>query len=110
MARVDDIGKQVNNMVVDIETLRVEVEALKTLTTALEVKIGNLEMVVGEVKASKPKKMMTEDDAKRVILGDLCVKSIKEAAIELGLTYGQIYSARNGYTFKSVHAEKGEQK
>ena len=49
---------------------------------------------------------MTEDDARRCILGDLEPKSHKECATELGLSYGQIYSARGGYTFKSINAEK----
>jgi len=44
---------------------------------------------------------MTADDAARIITGDLSTKSIKECAKELGLSYGQVYSARNGYTFKT---------
>jgi hypothetical protein len=49
---------------------------------------------------------MSEDDAKRIMTGDLASKSITECAKELGLSYGQIYSARNGYTFKSLYAAK----
>jgi hypothetical protein len=49
---------------------------------------------------------MTEEDATRIMTGDLKDKAIKAAAIELGLSYGQIYSARNGYTFKTQYAAK----
>jgi len=51
---------------------------------------------------------MTEADAIRVMIGDLETKAIKECAKELGLSYGQIYSARGGYTFKTQYAEKME--
>lgn len=48
---------------------------------------------------------MTEDDARRILLGDLSDKSHKAAAEELGLSYGQIYSSRKGFTFKGVFKE-----
>lgn len=48
---------------------------------------------------------MTEDDARRILLGDLAKVNHKEAAQTLGLSYGQIYSARKGFTFKSVYKE-----
>ena len=48
---------------------------------------------------------MTEDDARRILLCDMKDKSHKDAAKELGLSYGQIYSARKGFTFKSVYKE-----
>ena len=48
---------------------------------------------------------MTEDDARRLLLGDLAAKNHKEAAQELGLSYGQVYSARTGFTFKSIYKE-----
>lgn len=46
---------------------------------------------------------MTEDDALRLLLGDLTSKNHKDAAKELGLSYGQVYSARKGFTFKSIY-------
>lgn len=49
---------------------------------------------------------MNEDDARRIMLGDLKDKSHKDCAQELGLSYGQIYSARGGYTFKGIYAER----
>lgn len=48
---------------------------------------------------------MTEDDARRILLGDMKDVAHKKAAEELGLSYGQIYSARKGFTFKSVYKE-----
>ena len=53
---------------------------------------------------------MNESHAVRVMLGDLREKSHKEAALELKLSYGQIYSARKGYTFKKIYQRmiKGE--
>lgn len=51
---------------------------------------------------------MTEDHARRVMLGDLKDVSHKEAAELLSLSYGQIYSARKGFTFKPVYKEMVE--
>ena len=48
---------------------------------------------------------MTEDDARRLLLGDLAAKNHKEAANDLGLSYGQVYSARKGFTFKGIYKE-----
>ena len=49
---------------------------------------------------------MTPADADRVILGDLKDTSHAKAAEMLGLSYGQVYSARKGFTFKSEY-QKG---
>lgn len=57
---------------------------------------------VRDIKSDRP---MTEDDARRVLIGDLKDMSTKEAALELGLSYGQIYSCRKGFTFKKVYKE-----
>lgn len=51
---------------------------------------------------------MTEEHARRVMLGDLKDVSHKEAAELLSLSYGQIYSARKGFTFKPVYKEMVE--
>ncbi len=45
---------------------------------------------------------MTEADAKRVISGDLKDMKHGKAAEALGLSYGQVYSARKGFTFKTT--------
>ena len=46
---------------------------------------------------------MTETDATRVISGDLKDAKHGKAAEALGLSYGQVYSARKGFTFKTVN-------
>lgn len=51
---------------------------------------------------------MTEEHARRVMIGDLKDVSHKEAAELLALSYGQIYSARKGFTFKPVYKEMVE--
>ena len=48
---------------------------------------------------------MTEIDAWMILIGELANASHKDAAIELGLSYGQIYSARKGFTFKGIYKE-----
>lgn len=48
---------------------------------------------------------MTEEDAKRIMLGDLKDASHTKAAEGLGLSYGQVYSARKGFTFKTIYQE-----
>jgi len=47
---------------------------------------------------------MTVDDAIKIMTGGFKDKTIKDCAKELGLSYGQVYSARNGYTFKEQYA------
>lgn len=56
-------------------------------------------------RGPKAERTMTDDDARRVIHGDLKDASHKAAAETLGLSYGQIYSARKGFTFKTIHKE-----
>ena len=56
-------------------------------------------------RGPKSEKTMTDDDARRVISGDLKDASHKTAAEALGLSYGQVYSARKGFTFKPIHKE-----
>ena len=50
-------------------------------------------------RGPKSDRPMTEDDAERILFGDLKDVSHKKCAIELGLSYGQVYSARTGHTF-----------
>lgn len=56
-------------------------------------------------RGPKSEKTMTDEDARAVICGELKDVSHKMAAEKLGLSYGQIYSARKGFTFKTIHAE-----
>ena len=87
---------------------------MKTLTTAeltkvvseLTKKVTDLEERLSALKTRDrgpaSTRAMTEKDAERIILGDLKDVSHKKAAEKLGLSYGQIYSARGGYTFKHI--------
>lgn len=56
-------------------------------------------------RGPKSERTMTEDDARRVMIGDLKDHSHKECAELLNLSYGQIYSARKGFTFKPIYKE-----
>jgi len=56
-------------------------------------------------RGPKSEHSMTLEDAKSIISGELKDLGHKDAAEKLGLSYGQVYSARKGFTFKEVHAE-----
>lgn len=56
-------------------------------------------------RGPKSERTMTDEDARRVICGDLAEVSHKSAAEQLELSYGQVYSARKGFTFKPIHKE-----
>jgi hypothetical protein len=69
-----------------------------------EVRIETLEKLVMARNASAPtKRNMTDEDALKVLTGDLKDLSHKEAAEKAGLTYAQVYSCRLEFTFKHVH-------
>jgi hypothetical protein len=53
------------------------------------------------------KREMTDEDARRVIAGDLKALSHGKAAEAAGLSYGQVYSARLQFTFKAISKEVG---
>jgi hypothetical protein len=84
-----------------------EVIALRRKAEETEARIAALEEANGlKNRGPKADRAMTEEDAFRIKFGDLNpkVKNHKEAAAELGLSYGQVFSARGGYTFKHVKA------
>lgn len=56
-------------------------------------------------RGPKSERTMMEDDARRILVGDLKDISHKECANILNLSYGQIYSARKGFTFKPIYKE-----
>lgn len=76
---------------------------LVELVITLQARIEKLE------ESNKPKneaqREMTDDDARRIMTGDLAQTKHKDAAEKLGLSYGQIYSCRGEYTFKHIHKE-----
>jgi len=78
-----------------------EIAGLKNMVASLFERVGELEGTRN--RGPKTERPMTEADAYRVKFGDLKPPvSHKAAASELGLSYGQVFSCRNGYTFKHV--------
>ena len=72
--------------------------------------IAKVNELVGKANTKRDRgpdstRTMTESDAKRIMLGDLKDASHTKAAEALGLSYGQIYSARKGFTFKAIYKE-----
>ena len=84
---------------------KTQYEELLARVVVLEEKLENVKV---RDRGPSSTRTMTEDDARRIMLGDLKDMKHKEAAQELGLSYGQIYSARNGFTFKVVYKEAKE--
>lgn len=79
---------------------------MATLDELLE-RVKSLEVEVKELKTRsrggpKSDRPMNEQDAYRVKFGDLKDENHKAAAQALDLSYGQVFSCRGGYTFKSV--------
>lgn len=95
-----------------MKDLQAQIDALKAIVTAQGAQIEELKSQgsVNRDRGPKSEGEMTEEHAVRVMLGDLRDKSHKDAALELKLSYGQIYSARKGYTFKKIYQRmiKGE--
>lgn len=56
-------------------------------------------------RGPKSTQEMTEDMAREILLGEDKDLSHKAAAEKHGLSYGQVYSSRNGFTFKGVYKE-----
>ena len=75
----------------------------------LEERVAALEEKVSQLKprdrGPKSERTMTDEDAWRVKFGDLAGLGHKQAATKLGLSYGQVYSCRGGYTFNHVKKE-----
>lgn len=83
-------------------------EKSKKVEITLEERVALLEEKVAAIKVRdrgpKSERSMTDEDAQRVKFGDLKDQSHKQAAEALNLSYGQVYSARGGYTFNHVKA------
>lgn len=95
-----------------MKDLQAQLEELRAMVEAQGIIIEELQKNGGGSRDRGPKSEgeMTEEHAIRVMLGDLRTKTHKDAALELKLSYGQIYSARKGYTFKKIYQRmiKGE--
>ena len=104
-----EINSEIAEVIKNVELIKLDENAkLKDVIA----KLNEVIEVLNTTKSSKVRdrgpesqREMVEDDARRILLGDMKDKSHKDAAKELGLSYGQIYSARKGFTFKSVYKE-----
>ena len=78
---------------------------VKPSIEALLERVQHLEEVLAKKRGTASTREMTDGDAKRILNGDLREASHRTAAEKLGLSYGQVYSCRLGYTFKHIHKE-----
>lgn len=76
--------------------VRISMEAFNELVE----RVSKLEEQLNKPKGDVVE--MTAEHAERIMAGDLADMKHKDAAAALGLTYGQVYSARLGFTFKHV--------
>lgn len=84
---------------------------IEELWMAIDLRFKAIEEKIAHAPAPKGRgpsstRSMTEADAERIMVGDLKDATIKTCLTTLGLSYGQIYSARNGYTFKTQYAKR----
>ena len=85
------------------EIVKMSIAELTALVLELQARIVVLETPKTTTNVSQ--REMTDDDARRILNGDLKDVKHKDAGEKLNLSYGQIYSCRLGYTFKAVHKE-----
>jgi hypothetical protein len=90
---------------VTVKTLEITVNELALQILALQAQVETLEARPSRDRGPTSERTMTEDDAHKILMGELSEDSHKSAAATLGLSYGQVYSARNGFTFKKVYKE-----
>ena len=94
-----------NAQVPAIEEISPDHLSMKVLAEKLNEVIGVVNRAANRPtrdRGPKSTRDMTREDAWRCRFGDLAKLSHKKAAEELGLSYGQVYSARGGYTMKDV--------
>lgn len=80
---------------------------LAEMVTALQAQVAELQQRL-EPKRNEAQREMTDEDARRILTGDLAATKHKDAAAQLGLSYGQVYSCRLEFTFKHIHKEMRE--
>ena len=86
--------------------MKVNIKELEVLVVELQTRVTHLEATISSFKprdrGPQSTRTMTDEDATRIKFGDLKAVSHKAAAEALNLSYGQIYSCREGYTFKHI--------
>lgn len=99
---VDDSAQKVARIDLEVETIAVLRAQVDNMVPTLD----HVRTLVESTNKSAPsKRNMTDDDARRVLVGDMKDEAHKEAAEKIGLTYAQVYSCRGEFTFKHVHKE-----
>ncbi len=100
------VSNEISSLDINDKKLSVKqiAEKLNEIIASLNT-LQNINSRVTRDRGPKSEKDMTEDDARKVMLGELKDASHKSAAETLGLSYGQVYSARKGFTFKSIYKE-----
>lgn len=79
-----------------------KIEVSKEMFDELIARVAKLEEQITKSRGTASTREMTDDDARRVLNGDLKEVAHKAAAEKLGLSYGQVYSCRGEYTFKHI--------
>lgn len=88
-------------------------EVHKMTMTELTALVLDLQKKVEELQAkqqprNEAQREMTDEDARKILTGELKDAKHKDAATQLGLSYGQVYSCRLEFTFKHIHKEMRE--
>lgn len=88
-----------------VTTLDARVTELETTVIALMQRIAELEAQPQRGQRNygpKSETSMTNEIAWRIMYGDRTSAKVKDVANEFGLSRGQVYSVKGGYTFTSV--------
>lgn len=102
--RLSELRDHQDGMNDTIAGLQTKLEAMSAEEAEYISRIETLEkLVLARNASAATKRNMTDEDATRVLTGDLKGLSHKEAAEKAGLTYAQVYSCRLEFTFKHVH-------
>jgi hypothetical protein len=93
-----------SELIASVHSLMEVTKELHARIEAQGVQIAELDhMIRGRNRSAPIKRNMTDEDALRVLTGDLKELPHKDAAEEASLTYAQVYSCRLEFTFKHVH-------
>ena len=101
-----EVSNEVNNEPQDqFVGLKFNKDSFAALIEIVRSQADRIAALESKNQTSSTKREMTIADAERVTFGDMREKTHNECATELGLSYGQIYSARLGHTFKPTTKE-----
>ena len=105
----NEVNKIVNEIETQIELLdlssKLTVKSVAEKLNEIVEKVNTLKNSPVRNRGPKSTREMTEQDARDMMIGEHKDLSHNAVAKELGLSYGQVYSARKGFTFKSIYRE-----